>query len=325
MQDDPRERSELGLSAASVLALLMMLEPAAGCANFNSSDDGDAPLTSVACSDCLSFSSILVWLLFVVPNTIQGGEPFRASLDGVAVFDESFLDEAQLRILGGVQRVNLVKLKATVHVRSGATGPPIVLTPDENIYDYECALSPTACDPDNDLEGDPGARPNTDCEPQSTANPCGRFILLPFATDCNPGGICEGLKKNESQCKVNGFCITGDLPVELGAETARYTADSDGNVLFGWAEGEVTGATVQDSGPNEGTWILPEAIYEEPTGPVSLRVTVGGFPVAFECTMGVDSRGPLGVGSRDFLSSPTPNSALVSFPIEPGLLSLIHI
>jgi hypothetical protein len=321
VEDEPREQSEWGLSAASVLALLMMLEPAAGCAKFDSPDGGDAPLTTVACSDSLSFSSILDWQLIVVPNTIQGGEPFRASLDGVAVFDESFLDEAQLRIFGGVKRVNLVELKATVHVRSGATatGPDPVLTPDENIYDYECALSPTACDPDHDLEGDPGARPNTDCEPQSALNPCGRFILLPIAADCSPGGICEGLKKNESQCKVNGFCITGDLPVELGADTARYTADSDGNVRFGWAEGEVTGATVQDSGPNEGTWILPEAIYEEPTGPVGLRVTVGGFPVAFECTMGVDSRGPLGVGSRDFLSSRTPDSALVSFPIEPGL------
>lgn len=321
MEDDPREQSEWGVSGASVLALLTMLVPAAGCASFASTDDADPSVTTVACSDSLSFTSILDWQLIVVPNTIQGGEPFRANLDGVAVFDESFLDAAQSRLFGGVRRVNLVELKATVHVRSGATGtgPDPVLTPDESIYDYECALSPTVCDPDNDLEGVPGARPNTDCEPQSAANPCGRFILVPIASDCTPGGICEGLKKNESQCKVNGFCITGDLHVELGADTARYTADSDGNVRFGWAEGEATGATVRDSGPNEGTWILPEAIYEEPTGPVGLRVTVGGFPVAFECTMGVDSRGPLGVGSLDFLSSPTPNSALVSFPIEPGL------
>lgn len=142
---------------------------------------------------------------------------------------------------------------------------------------------------------------------------------MPISSDCAPGGVCARRNKTgpQSQCDLNGFCITGDLQIPLKGDTGRYTAESDGSVLFGWAEGKSTGATIQDSEPNEGTWILPEAIYEEPDGPIGFRVSIGGFAMALECTMGVDSKGPLGVDSLNSLASPTPNSALPSFPIEP--------
>lgn len=315
-------RLEFGVSGSWVPALLISLALAQGCANFHPDDDGGVPVTTVACArsfppTTVETASILDWQLTVVPdNEIRGGESFSADLSGVAVFPESFLDEAQRVFPRGVLRVNLVDLKATVHIRSGAAGEDVTLTADEE--DYECAQSGTACDPEHDLEGVAGARANTDCEPQSASNPCGRFIFMPIDTDCDPGGVCDEKKKTGpgSQCDMNGFCITGDLKIDLRADNERYTAESDGDVLFGWSEGEDVGATIRDSGPNEGTWILPEAIYEEPTGPVGLRVTVGGVPIAFECTMGVDSRGPLGVDSLDLLSSRTPNSALVSFPIQ---------
>ena len=187
---------------------------------------------------------------------------------------------------------------------------------------YECFLGRSPCDPANDVLDDPpdppGLRGNTDCEPVAVTNSCGRFVSLPISTECGPEGICAGLGKAgpDSQCVLNGFCVTGALSLRLQEATGRYTADAQGDVLFGWDD-ESTGATVREEGPDEGTWILPEAVYGEPVGPNGFRITVGGFPVALECTMGVDCKDPeLGSGCLSFLSSPTPASELISFPIQ---------
>jgi len=269
--------------------------------------------------------SFLNWELIVRPDPIESGEPFTAILGGNAVFNESFLDTAQTVIPGGVEEVNLVGLKATVHVRSGATGDDVVLTVDPALYDgYQCSFDKSPCDLANDVLDDPprapGLRGNTDCdEPAvSPANPCGRFVSLPTSRDCFPEGICDGLGKAgpDSQCELNGFCVTGDLPLRLQEDTGQYTAATNKTeVLFGWDD-ESTGATIEEEGRNEGTWILPEADYYAATGPNGFRITVAGFPVALECTMGVDSQGPHGVDSFDPLSSPTPNSELITFPIQ---------
>ena len=69
--------------------------------------------------------------------------------------------------------------------------------------------------------------------------------------------------------------------------------------------------------PKDGTWILPEAVFENPVGLIGIRVGVGPVLVALQCAMGVDSQGPLGVNSQDPLSSPTPDSELIAFPIQP--------
>ena len=58
----------------------------------------------------------------IVSAEPRSGEPFTATLGGIAAFDEAFLDAAQTGIAGGVETVNLVELNATVHVRSGTTG-----------------------------------------------------------------------------------------------------------------------------------------------------------------------------------------------------------
>jgi hypothetical protein len=280
-------------------------------------NEPNAKVITVACADNVTPQiGVLDWRLEVTPmQSIRGGEPFVATLDGTATFSEGYLDAAQVALPGGVEEINMVDVKATVHVRSGATGADVMLTPEE--VPYECNVSRTPCDPANDLPGVPGARGNTDCQPESQINPCGRFIRLPTSSDCGDDGPCAALGKTGpgSQCELNGFCVIGELLVPLEEASGRYFADEDGDVLFGWAE-ESTGATVRESGPNAGTWILPEAVYEEPVGPIGTRTTVVGFPVATECTMGVDSRGPLGVDSLDFLSSATPDSALLSFPIE---------
>jgi hypothetical protein len=280
------------------------------------------PIVTLGCTnDVNSAVSIMDWELEVSTEPIESDQPFTRTLGGTAVFDEDFLDAAQDFISGGVEEVNLVDLRVTVHVRSGATGDDVVLNAER--IPYKCDERRTACDPMHDVVNPddpfdaPGLRANTDCEPVGKANPCGRFISAPISVDCEPSGVCAGLGK-AAQCRKNGFCIIGDLRVPLQKGPGQYIAASEGNVLFGWDD-KKTGATeVRDpDDPNYGTWILPEPVYEELTGPNGLRVTVRGVRVALECTMGVDCKDPLlGSGCFHLLSSPTPDSALIPLPIQ---------
>jgi len=311
--DDRRVRLRIEISLAVVI--LVSLTMGVGCANVPEPpppppEDGE--LVTVACgNNRTDDDSLLDWRLSVEPKPIVAGETFSATLGGIATFAEDFLDAAQPIIRGGVKEVDLVALNATVHVRLGAIGADVILTADPK-YEYECRDDKADCDPDNG---------NDDCNQDRGFNPCGRFILLPISSDCDPGGVCEGKGKTgpASQCELNDFCITGALELDLAEQQGRYTASPGGGVvLFGWAD-ESTGFEVRDSGPNEGTWILPMPDYAEPVGPVGLRVTVSGVPVALECTMGVDSKGEYGCNSLDFLSCPSRNEVLISFPIEPAL------
>jgi hypothetical protein len=266
----------------------------------------------VACGNSITdVTSVLDWKLTVSPSPIESGELFVAALDGVAVFNEFFLDEAQPLVPGGVQEANLVSLNATVHVRKGATGNDVTLEPEP--IPYVCDTGRTACDPANDVVDPdnpldaPGLRANTDCKPANYLNPCGRFIRLPISTECGPGGICADMGKT-GQCADNDFCVTGDLRLDLERASGEYTAHSQGNVLFGWAD-ESTDATIQEGGHNPGTWSLPPVVYEDPTGPIGVRIGIGPVLLALECTMGVGS------GFSPF-SRPTPDPALISFPIQ---------
>jgi hypothetical protein len=287
----------------------------------------DSPILSVGCAINVSETegAIANWELTVSPEPIEAGKPFSATLGGFAVFQESFLDDGQVFFSGGVDELDLVELNATVHVRSGATGDDVVLKPAA--FPYVCDEDRTACDPANDVVDDPprppGLRANTDCEPVSPGNQCGRFIGLPISRDCGPGGICTDLGKTgpDSQCEDNGFCITGDLRIPLQEATGQYIAASTGRVLFGWAD-ESTGATVKQDEPNKGTWILPEPLYSEPAGPVGFRVNIRGIGTAAECAMAVQCSDPvLGVDcANEQLASPTPSEALLSFPIQGAIL-----
>ena len=108
---------------------MVFLWTTAGCAELEDTPPPDAPLTVACANDLTEDTSILPWQLEVFPKTVVSGEPFSVGLDGVAVFPEDFLDQAQPLIPGGVEEVNLVALNATVHVRSGvASGPDVVLT-----------------------------------------------------------------------------------------------------------------------------------------------------------------------------------------------------
>jgi hypothetical protein len=197
-------------------------------------------------------------------------------------------------------------------VRTGATGGDVVLEAEP--IPYRCAIGDAVCDPGNDLPGTSGRRPNGDCVPVGSTNPCGRFIEIPTSDDCGPNGVCasldDGTGTKRQQCDINGFCVTGGLHVALRPELANYVAATSGQVLFGWDDA-TTGATL---GAN-GTWELPLAVFEEPIASNGIRMSVEGLSVALECTMGVDSDGMFGVGVAG-QSSPTPDLLLIRFPIQ---------
>ncbi|HSN70547.1 MAG TPA: hypothetical protein VLT59_03520 [Steroidobacteraceae bacterium] len=266
-------------------------------------------LTLGCTNNLTSQVSIIPFDLTVDPPAIVSTVGITAALDGIATFTEGFLDAAQAAIPGGVTKVNLVDLQATVHLRAGGTGPDVPLT-NEAIA-YTCAEDGAPCDPANDQASVPGSQPNTHCVPTGSFNPCGRFVAVPTSTDCTAGGVCDGLGKLGSQCNVNGFCVTGDLPLPLEATTGSYSVNASGQMRFGWDDAS-TGATLDV----DGTWALPAAVFTAPTGPNGLRVNAEGLSVALECTMAVSSNDPVhGVGVAG-KASPTPDELLVSFPIQ---------
>lgn len=290
--------------------LILLLSQAWGCANLDAPKETSSSeaLTVVCTNSADRTDQGLVWELGVSPvspGPIGSGSRFSAELEGTMVFDEGILDRG-LEVLGsGLREVNLVDLKATVHVRAGAVGPDVTLEVEPVLYPYQCFAGRAFCDPANDLASVPGLRGNTDCEPVGDTNACGRFIEIPSSSDCAVGGICAQKRKLD-QCASYRFCITGDLRVPLQSAKASYTAGTQGQVLFGWDD-EKTGATLGE----DGIWTLPPAVYDEPTGPNGLRLTAGLVPVAFECTMATfdtDRVPPQPVR--------TPDSELISFPIE---------
>jgi hypothetical protein len=180
--------------------LFAMVAWSVGCAEFTPPDDpdGSSKIIPVACSArvvlpdgaTLEAASRLSWELEVSPTRIQSGEPFTATLDGVVVVDETVLDLAQTAVPGGVTEVNLVDLNATVHVRSGAAGDDVTLTTEP--IPYRCDEGRAACDPaSDDLSGVPGRRSNTDCQPEETTNPCGRFVPMPTSSRPATAGLSK--------------------------------------------------------------------------------------------------------------------------------------
>lgn len=255
--------------------------------------------------------SILPVELTVTPDPVIGGSTVAVNYDGAWEFPEVYLDGAQPLAPGGVTIVDVVDLQATVHVRSGATGADVTLIPEP--IPYACTLDTgVSCDPANDQPSIPGLRPNTDCVPTGTFNPCGRFVSVPTSIDCGPGGLCETLGLDKfSQCAANGFCVTGPLSIPLEDVDTSINTDVSGAVLFGWDD-QSTGATVNP----DGTWSLPFSLYTDPLGPNGLKVVQAGLAVSLECTMGVASDGPLGtLPPVPDQASPTPDSALIDFAI----------
>jgi hypothetical protein len=255
----------------------------------------------------------------VDPGLMAGGSPFTATLGGVALFSEAFLDAAQGAVVGGVREAGLVDITATVQTRgAGATGADVPMTAGSDL-DYTCWIqlgaSRTPCDPANDLPSIPGSRGNTDCL-GIAQDPCLRIITVPTSDDCAAGGECEMLGKS-GQCSSNGFCVTGGLPLPLDEAVGSYTAGASGSTaLFGWFDdpaGDVP--TIGTPAVNvDGTWNLGQATYTGVAGPIGLAV-FAGLNVQLECIMGVDAGDPdYGVGVPD-QANPTPDELLISFDV----------
>jgi hypothetical protein len=294
-------------------------------------------IVSVGCTNSVTTaqSPFPYTLIVDVPEPIIGGTNFEAILDGVGVFPEFFLDAAQGVVPGGVSQAILEDFLATVQVRSGASGPDVGLGVDITALDpgptQFCTYpSSTVCTADSDC----------------IVAPCKDPVLLaniPTSTDCV--GVCEPLGKKLSQCDLNGFCVTGPLIVDLQDETGAYTADTTGPVLWGWADQGVPGLlTCPDAACDQpvqadGCYDLPAAVFSNPllTPQSGIRVNVAGaLFVAIECAGGedggtcsvtttqgctVDADCPgaetcIGVGADDDVICPTPDSSLISCPVN---------
>ena len=235
------------------------------------------------------------WELTVDPaGVIRGGETFTAELSAKAIFDERLLNLGQRIFPGGIRTVSILNFQATVTVRKGAVGLPVVLTPD------------------------PEQLP---CDPQS--EPCVRTVPVPISTECEAGGVCDRLGHTgiDSQCQNNHFCVTGPLAiplVPLPEEVPAYTADGAGTVRFGFDDSEVTGFEIRREGDcNDGTYYRDPLAFEDPVGPNGARAWFGPIPVAFEWIMAEDSRLDYGIDSCDATTSPTPDANLIKFEIQP--------
>jgi hypothetical protein len=274
-------------------------------------DPQTAPITMGCTNNVTADISILPFSLTVDPAAILSGASSATVFSGIAEFSEVFLDAAQGAVPGGVTQADLVNLVATVQIRTGGTlAGPVALT--NAPLPTTCLIGGTACNPANDGASVPGSQPNTDCVPTGTFNPCQANVSIPTSSDCAPGGLCDSLGKLASQCSVNGFCVTGGLPLPLAAQNGSFTAAASGIVNFGFAD-QGTGATVL---PN-GAYSLPAAVFTAPQALNEIKVNASGLSVALVCTMAVDAGGPDGpVPPVPDQASPTPTALLNTFNIQ---------
>ena len=135
-------------------------------------------------------------------GAVSPGASIAVALGGKAVISEGILDGLQGFVPGGVTKIDVVDLAATVQIRTGGTMPGVTLT---NVpLPTTCLIGGTACDPANDGASVPGNRANTDCIPTAFYNPCRAVVSFPTSNDCAAGGVCETLGK-AYQCDVNGL------------------------------------------------------------------------------------------------------------------------
>jgi len=252
--------------------------------------------------------TMLDFELTVTPDPVVSGAIVPVNYDGVAKFPEPMLDGAQPAVVGSFE-MDVIDLRATVHLRSGATAADVTLTTEP--IPTTCLIGGGVCDPINNSPSVPGNQANSDCVPVGTFNPCQAVAVVPTSSDCTVGGVCDLLGKS-SQCDVNNFCVTGPLLLPLQDVNTTFTADASGVVLFGYDD-QSTGATLNP----DGTWNLPPAVFTNPTGPNGIKGNTVGVSIALECTMAVDSNGPHGpVPPVPDQSSPTPTSELLQFNIQ---------
>ena len=70
------------------------------------------------------------------------------------------------------------------HPVAGGTGGSVMLTNPR--IPTTCLIGGAACNPANYGASVPGSRPNTDCVPAGTFNPCQAIVTVPTSSDCTP-------------------------------------------------------------------------------------------------------------------------------------------
>ena len=310
----------------------------------------------VPCVSVVPAPNELGFDLTVAAPSVAGGaapEDFTASFSGVARVPKFYMEAASNIIPGGIQQGVVDDVAATVQVRSGATGPDVLLTADLDAIipgpTNLCALPPgQVCDPANDLDPNDPLAGNTDC--LGGVLPCLPEVTLidfPTSSDCGAGGVCdaigEGFANPNSSCSYVGFCFTDDLSIPLAAATGVFTPDSFGDdILFGWADQNVPDLVLcpaaaprcTETFHPDGSYDLPPAVYANPVAPMGLRLDFSSLFLPLQCAMaepggvctGQTDLGCLtdadcgAFGPCDFtvegVSMPTPDASLIAVPIE---------
>ncbi|MDH3726444.1 MAG: hypothetical protein OER77_02850, partial [Myxococcales bacterium] len=291
----------------------------------------------------------------VAAPSVAGGpapDDFTASFSGAVRFPKLFLAAASNNVPGGLQQGVIDEVSATVQVRSGATGPDVVLHEDLDAIvpgpTHLCLLPEgQVCDPANDVDPNDPSAGNTDC--LGGVLPCQPEVTLidfPTSTDCGAGGVCdligEGFANPSSACSYNGFCFPEDLLIPLAPATGVFTPDSSGDILFGWADQNVPDLVLcpaaapacAEAFHPDGSYDLPEAVYMNPSAPTGLRTYTAGLFIPLQCAMA--EPGGVCTGQPDLgcltdsdcgafgpcdstvegVSMPTPDASLIAVPIE---------
>jgi hypothetical protein len=250
-------------------------------------------------NNALPQQSIIPIQLDVDPGPAVAGGSFTADLSGLLTFPESFLDVAQTVVPGGVQQADLIQAQVTVLTRGpGATGSPVAVPP---VFPAgTCLITQTACDVANNVNGIPFGFPgfagNTDCVPTGNFNPCQRLVTVPTSTSAatcaslDPAGCTVGTDCTKTdQLNLNGFCVTGSLPIPLETVSGSFTAGASGQtMLFGWSDDPTaTGTTVVG-----GVVTVPAPTFSGTLLADQLKVSAGGLAVAINCTMAVETGDP---------------------------------
>jgi hypothetical protein len=293
-------------------------------------------IIDVACSNNVTSNiSILPFALAIDPGPMAAGGAFTADISAAGEFSEAFLDIAQIVIPCGVDTGQVLGIAATVALRtSGATGADVQLGADLNALDDRCQLTGDLCDSStNNADGS-----NAGCIPVGTFNQCFRgFADVPTlngspntAGGCDPGtppvcvsppdtvpdcdcSACETLDTpgcipgntnvpctKGDQCRKNGFCVTGGLPIPLTSDVGNYTAGTSGqDILWGWYDGNPVATNAN------GSSVIPPAASS--IDPLGMNVSAGGLVVNLRCVMSVDSGGVDGVSTCE--DGPNVNTA----------------
>jgi hypothetical protein len=302
---------------------------------------------------------------FASPLTVQidapivGGKTFSATFDGLAVVSEFVLDTLHDLSCLGVPRLSVNELFWTIQVRSGATGSDVFLQVDVSElvpgFTEVCLFDGSPCQRATDCAGGfCGALgpeilvdlPVVSGVPNSpggcdTTGDCFGFTgppTSPSDCDCSPCAALDaaGSSQKLDQCIKAGFCQNGDLLLPLEAQTETFTADSSGEVLFGWADQNLPYVTQCPLGFGCARPFTPDGCYllspDQLFGPALLGSSVSDHifnGIQSACVMaepgGICASGEGCLGDADCATPPctptenvicpTPDSGLVSCPI----------